>query len=299
MSQAHIERYFQEACLLPALKAIGQSRQIAARSDMLPHHEPYFEIHLLMAGSLHWWVEDEVYSLEPGSVYVTKPGELHGAVKNTVQPCTLTWLQVDAEALQDHSLSLELAALSSRHWPGAADLTPYVSAMLTEIRQPQADSIRFIDSYLRLFLAKFLRQYRSRQNRSVYPEQFARLLAFIEDALAEGRHPGVNDLCLSAGLSRSRIFQLFNAHSKQSPISYINTRRIEHAKYSLKEQKVAITRLALDLGYSSSQHFATDFKRKTGMTPQEYRRLESLKPLAEEKEFGKHNLWGHEAKSEI
>ncbi|MCA9836605.1 MAG: AraC family transcriptional regulator [Trueperaceae bacterium] len=293
MPQAQIERYFNESCLYPALKAIGQSRQVVARTNLLPHHEDYFEIHLLMDGVLHWWVEDETYTLEPDTVYLTKPRELHGAIKNTVQPCTLTWLQVDARLLEDRALGLELGALRARCWSGAAELTPLMNAMLAEVRRPQTDSGRLIKAYLDLFLLKLVRQYGQRQQEPSYPETFKDLLLFIDEGLEQGAVPSIRQLSERAGLSRSRIFQLFNLYLKQSPNSYINRKRIERAKASLKQSNHAVTKLALDLGYGSSQHFATAFKRMTGMTPLEYRKLEHLKPLAEERERGKKNHLGH------
>ncbi len=293
MSKAQIERYFNETCLYEPLKAIGQSRQVVARTDLLPHHEDFFEIHLLMDGVLNWWVEDETHRLEPGTLYLTKPGELHGGIKNTVQPCTLLWLQVDAKLLEDRQIELELTKLSARRWQGAAELRPIVSAILEEVREPQPDSPRLIKSYLELFLAKLLRQYQKRQQEPEHPEALAALLAFISTSVERGVVPDIAQLCQEVDLSRSRIFQLFNTYIKQSPYSYLNTRRIELAKHYLKQSTSPVTRLALDLGYSSSQHFATSFKRMTGMTPLEYRRLEHTNPLAEEKELGKKNSLGH------
>ena len=293
MAKAQIERYFNEDCRYLPLRAIGQSRQVVARTDLLPHHEDCFEFHLVMDGVLNWWVEDETHRLEPGTLYITKPGELHGAIKNTVQPCTLLWLQVDTRSLADRQIELELNALSVRRWRGADDLTPIVSAMLDEVREPQPDSPRLIKSYLELFLAKVLRQYQKRQQDPEFPESLKDLMVFIDASLERGQPPDISQLCQKAALSRSRVFQLFNAYVKQSPNSYLNTRRIEIAKQSLKQSSVLVTRLAHDLGYSSSQHFSTAFKRMTGMTPLEYRKLEPLSPPARDREAGKKNHLGH------
>ena len=273
MSQAHIERYFEEQCLVPALRAIGQSRQTSARTDLRPHHENYFEFHLIMDGAVNWWVEDETYTLLPGAVYLTKPGEVHGGVENAIQPCTLTWLQVDAELLADEQVCHELNLVAERTWTGAHELIAYVEIMLAEVRKPQPDSPRVITAYLQVFLAHLLRQYRSRVRSPKFPPKFKLLLDYIETHLADPaqRGVGVDDLCKHADLSRSRVFQLFNLYAGQSPISYITMRRIEHTKTLLRNTDAPITQIALDLGFSSSQHFATSFKRSTGLTPKEFR----------------------------
>jgi AraC-like DNA-binding protein len=46
---------------------------------------------------------------------------------------------------------------------------------------------------------------------------------------------------------------------------------MEQAKQRLAHTDLAITRLALDLGFNTSQHFASAFKRATGLTPSAWR----------------------------
>lgn len=267
-TQPHIERHFNESCLIPALRAIGQSRRVYASEALPPHREDYYEIHLITDGSVNWWVENETHYLPPDSVYVTRPGELHGGVKNMIQPCSLTWLQVDTTALTEPSMRAELERLDKRMWLGAHELIGYVTAMLTEIRQPQPDSPHLLTAYLQLFLAHLLRQCR-RSTTTAVPDQFDLLLQYIDSHLIE--QLSIDDLCRMANLSRSRIFQLFDTHLGQSPISYITSLRVKQAQVRLKQSADTITDIALTLGFSSSQHFATVFRRYTGMSPRQFR----------------------------
>ncbi|MBN2712903.1 MAG: helix-turn-helix transcriptional regulator [Planctomycetes bacterium] len=46
--------------------------------------------------------------------------------------------------------------------------------------------------------------------------------------------------------------------------------RIAEARRMLKDGSLSITDIACELGFPSSQHFATQFKRMTGMSPREY-----------------------------
>lgn len=293
MTKAYIERYFGEQCLLPALKAIGQSRQVEAREGMLPHHELYYEIHLVLDGTVTWWVEDEIYHLQPGSVFVTKPGEPHGSVKNLVQPSRLTWLQVDAAALSDASMQADLALLRQRTWLGANELVGYVQQLLFEIRQPQPDSPRLIAAHLQLFLAQLLRQYGQRRDVPHFPPQFEALMLFVAEQLTAVPPLTIDDLCQQSNLSRSRVFQLFEQHVGQSPISYINSQRIEKAKQMLQSSDKLITDIGLELGYKTSQHFATVFKRITGLAPSDYRQSATLGTDSYRREIGRLYQHGH------
>jgi AraC-like DNA-binding protein len=57
-----------------------------------------------------------------------------------------------------------------------------------------------------------------------------------------------------------------------SPLNYLINIRISEAINLLKQQDLPVTDIALDVGFYSSQHFATTFKKLTGYTPSEYRK---------------------------
>jgi AraC family transcriptional regulator len=49
------------------------------------------------------------------------------------------------------------------------------------------------------------------------------------------------------------------------------TKRIEKAKTLLGCCKQSVTEVGLAVGFSHSQHFATKFKKHTGLTPSDFR----------------------------
>ncbi len=71
--------------------------------------------------------------------------------------------------------------------------------------------------------------------------------------------------------SYEHISRLFKARHGQTPHEYRERQRLARARRLLAEDGQSITRLAYALGYSSSQHFATNFKKQIGVTPGEYR----------------------------
>ncbi|MGH7215100.1 MAG: helix-turn-helix transcriptional regulator, partial [Tepidisphaeraceae bacterium] len=69
------------------------------------------------------------------------------------------------------------------------------------------------------------------------------------------------DLGRMVGVSPNHLVQLFTRDVGVSPHRYLVQRRIERAKELLRQSDVPITQLALDLGFSSSQHFAKTFRQ--------------------------------------
>lgn len=101
------------------------------------------------------------------------------------------------------------------------------------------------------------------------PQPLAQLMREIEEHVE--RPYSITDLCARTHVSRSRIFQLFEQYVGQSPISYIMSRRIKKAQNLLEYSDKTVTEIAYELGFSSSQHFATAFKRHSGVSPRQFR----------------------------
>ena len=79
----------------------------------------------------------------------------------------------------------------------------------------------------------------------------------------------VDELASTVNLSVPYFKEWFKKKKGIPPKEYINRLKIERAKADLLE-KASITKVAFDLGFSSSQYFATAFKKYTGLTPKSY-----------------------------
>jgi AraC family transcriptional regulator len=97
-----------------------------------------------------------------------------------------------------------------------------------------------------------------------------RMLEYIEDHLAD--EFSVSDLSHAAGGSTTEITSGFRAATGYSPWQFVLRRRVERAQSLLTSSQLAMTEIALACGFSSSQHFATAFKKQVGTTPSAFRR---------------------------
>jgi len=74
-----------------------------------------------------------------------------------------------------------------------------------------------------------------------------------------------------AKLSLPRFKTRFKQETGFTPHNYMMLQKIELAKAVITSSKKSVTEIGMDFGFTSSQYFATVFKRYTGKTPNQLR----------------------------
>jgi len=75
-----------------------------------------------------------------------------------------------------------------------------------------------------------------------------------------------------SGLTERTYKRRFKKATGLSPLEYIQNTRIEHAKKQLENTKKTIQTISEEINYNDGSYFRRLFKRKTGMTAQNYRK---------------------------
>jgi AraC family transcriptional regulator len=97
------------------------------------------------------------------------------------------------------------------------------------------------------------------------------VLEYIEDTL--GQPVKLRDLAALAGVSARHFERAFRQSTGSSPHAYVMERRLLMARDLLiNQQELPIEQIAHRLGFSSSSHFSSAFRRRTGFTPTNSRR---------------------------
>lgn len=99
--------------------------------------------------------------------------------------------------------------------------------------------------------------------------QLRRVREHVEAHLAEDIH--VDDLASVAGVGRTALTVRFRASTGLSPYQYVMGRRVERAKSLLAAGDMSLAEIAIACGFADQAHFATTFRRRTGMRPLDYR----------------------------
>ena len=75
-------------------------------------------------------------------------------------------------------------------------------------------------------------------------------------------------------IPKRTLSELINDHYDQNFVDFINTQRINHAKNRLMnpvDPKETILEVFYEVGFNSKSSFNTAFKKKTGLTPSEFK----------------------------
>lgn len=84
-------------------------------------------------------------------------------------------------------------------------------------------------------------------------------------------HITLDDIASSAATSRSRCCQVFRRYVNHTPNEYLTDYRIEQAMHMLGGTASDVAEVAGACGFSSPSYFIRVFRKRTGLTPQQWR----------------------------
>ena len=80
-------------------------------------------------------------------------------------------------------------------------------------------------------------------------------------------------ICQELNVSKTFLYNQFRIHKNKTVNEYINSKRIADAKYNLANHNYPISKISEKVGISDYTYFSKLFKRMTGYTPLQYRKL--------------------------
>lgn len=81
----------------------------------------------------------------------------------------------------------------------------------------------------------------------------------------------LGEIAAAASVSEGECCRCFREMVRESPGQYLLSYRVTQAMELLNTSEYSVTEVAAETGFSDASHFIQYFKKKTGMTPKEYR----------------------------
>lgn len=263
---------------LPELPEVGKLQVKNAAWPMpMESHPDAVELLLLRSGCKQIQVEDRLYEMQGGDLLVVFPGERHGAEDFVQNRTSLAYLLMAVptevprfcmlEEEERSALWEQLKLLKGR----MLKVSPSVCRTMDRLFDHVNTGLPLERARIRTELMRFLFQIleeAGEEDKSL-PADIAAVIRYIREAREE--MPDIAKMAALVNLSESRFKQKFKQATGIPPAEFTVREKIRESQTLLKDPARTVTSIAMELGFSSSQHFSVLFRKYTGLSPIQYR----------------------------
>ena len=263
---------------LPELPEVGKLQVKNAAWPMpMESHSDAVEFLLLRSGCKQIQVEDRLYEMQGGDLLVVFPGERHGAEDFVQNRTSLAYLLMAVptevprfcmlEEEERSALWEQLKLLKGR----MLKVSPSVCRTMDRLFDHVNTGLPLERARIRTELMRFLFQIleeAGEEDKSL-PADIAAVIRYIREAREE--MPDIAKMAALVNLSESRFKQKFKQATGIPPAEFTVREKIRESQTLLKDPARTVTSIAMELGFSSSQHFSVLFRKYTGLSPIQYR----------------------------
>ncbi len=239
-------------------------------------HKNKKEFHIIVEGLQEYEVDNKTFITHGGEMFLNFENESHGTGTSLQSNNEIIWFQLDLSNKENFlglykpwSTLLYDAVISYNK-----RITPIRKELIQLIREAfecfshenMRIKLRGYSKFVDFLTTVVLDENEHSSNKNYFIE---RALQYIDDHIFE--ELSLAKISKSLNISESHFKKEFKEKTGITPNKYINHKKIEHAKKILKNENVSILEIAMKLGFSSSQYFATVFQKFTNQTPLEFR----------------------------
>ncbi|WP_312876229.1 helix-turn-helix domain-containing protein [Paenibacillus alginolyticus] len=256
--------------------------EIRSAMPLSYHQHAGYEFVLVERGKASWELDGHVYETKAGDVFHTSPGEIHRGGFNVIEPSRFWWfivtpphsegwLRLPQDESEGFRVALEaLPRVTHTGLQAVDDIRKLRNALNSNIPLRTSATRQALLGLLLLILQP------NQQMVSLAEDLLHQLDALIVRITEEPQwRPAIEEMADLVRISPSHFFRTFQEYTGLPPMVFIERARIKKACGLLVEGTDTVTEIANELGYASSQHFATVFKRITGMTPIQWRKFQT------------------------
>ncbi len=253
------------------------------------HWHEEFEITLVRKGSCTYQVDLQSYRITEGDLLLLPPGMLHGTGERPdaefITDSLVFRLDMLESQLPDSCTTRFLAPLAggtirfpvylAASDPAAGLLRSTFEAICDIfLKKPAGYELEIKSQLLHLFFLLYghVPYQKNDPTHSEITDKLKLVLQFIQDHYQ--RTVTVQELADLCHFSEYHFMRFFKRHMNMTCIEYMNQYRLEMASRQLAGTELPITSIALESGFNNISYFNRVFKKKFGVTPKEYRKLQ-------------------------
>jgi AraC-like DNA-binding protein len=272
IQQIHFSQFSEDATNL-----IVKSDYIAPPTFPLHNHD-YFEIELVTSGHGYQMINGKKYPMKPGMFYILAPSDNH---KFFIQKNITVWNISFTHSFLPENFSYAFAQkkedliffLDEEELNFVSQI--FINAQKEHIHKPKLSDV-LLNQSLSLLLTIIMRKgdlliEREQQNAPILDA-----ISYVK--LHYTQNPSRELVAQHCHLNASYLSSAFKNVTGKTFSDYLIDLKISHAKKLLRHTSESIMLIAQNSGFESICNFNRTFKKKTQLSPSEYRKKHQMPP---------------------
>ncbi|NMB97477.1 MAG: AraC family transcriptional regulator [Clostridiaceae bacterium] len=245
-----------------------------------PNYHEFTEICLCITGNFILRMGDYFYEMKEGRAGLILPGLIHSEIAIKNHNYMVMWLVIDVSKARLHLsgsregefFTSDLFFLKHSH---------EYNLLLNRIKNENQSRENYFEETIKACLLKMyiiaLREVRFDEyvgtHYSTWKEYVvSEIIDFINKSHLS--HIKLRDISKEVCISENHVNNIFKSVTGLTIMQYIENLRISKAKQLLKDPTLTINLISSQLGYYDRYHFGKSFKKATGYSPGQYRKME-------------------------
>lgn len=214
------------------------------------------------------------FAIKPGNMFMIFPGEWHTYYPDSETGWSEYWIGFNGMNIDSRTKEDFFSVSKPVYYIGYNEtvIELYRSALTTAKRQ---------ESYFQQLLAGIVNHilglmFMTDRNNRLQPRDEEKMLvnkarAYMQESVETAlRMP---DVAAHLGVGYASFRSMFRKFTGLTPAQYFINLKIHRAKEMLRSTKASVKEISIILQFENPEYFATQFKKKTGFSPTEFRNM--------------------------
>lgn len=245
------------------------------------HQHQFYEMFYLKNGSCIYYVNNQLYHLSSGDIFIVYPGDSHHTQYEGLTACERVIISFSPSIIHEdfwathpdlaHSMERSGKVILSRQ--GKSQMEALLSRMLDEstLASPYSSEFLYLETLTALLILQrdgiFVYENMTPQSISSDIEEILRYIA-LNFALPLT----LDEVAAKINLTPTYFSHKFKKETGTTFKEYLNHIRIRHSCQMLLTTDDSITEIAINCGFNSSNYYKDCFRRIYGISPREFRK---------------------------
>jgi len=240
----------------------------------------FTEICVGLSGSFALQLKDSIINVKEGDVCIIFPGNPHVELPKKEESYTAVWVAIDFNRALAHlsgkSAETPFFMFDSYSLKSDYEFLRILKCIQDEIDCKNGYYNQLIKSYTVQFFVTAYREIVKDCGSIAFGHAWKEsVVQAVQKYIKENyfKHIKLADVSQEVCISQNYLNALFKSVTGKTVIQYHEDYRIEMAKNLIKFTNASINHISAQLGYYDQYHFSKIFKKITGLSPSQYRKM--------------------------